>query len=251
MTHFIFTLDFETDRLDAQTAHAVEVGLASPEDGAYAWQSLVRLPEGVELPPEVSAVHHIIAEDLDFAPSWSEVLAKLRAEVFLPDGSLADHVVLAAHNADYERGVLRDEKDLLYLPWICTYKVALRLWPDAPSHKNEGLRYWLKIGQRGRQGPKEAHSALHDARVTAGILSCALDAMTLTMTRENAIAEMIAWTREPARLPRCPLGKHVGQAWDTIPASYLQWMVGVPDMREDAKHCARVELERRKSHANA
>jgi len=243
--HFIFTLDFETDRRDAQTAHAVEIGLASPDEAAYGWDTLVALPEGVELPPEVSAVHHIIPEDLAGAPSWIDALAELRVQLFLSDGGEGS-ILLAAHNAEYERGVLRDEQDLLDLPWICTYKAALRLWPDAPSHSNEGLRYWLKIGRRGRNGAKEAHSALHDARVTAGILSRALDEMTLTMTRENAIAEMVAWTREPARLPRCPLGKHVGQTWDTIPADYLRWMSGVPDMREDAKHCARVELERRR-----
>src|SRR5262245_25865334 len=31
------------------------------------------------------------------------------------------------------------------VPWLCTYKSALRAWPDAPRHSNSVLRYWLGI----------------------------------------------------------------------------------------------------------
>ena len=53
---------------------------------------------------------------------------------------------IAAHNADFETKFFEP-----MLPVICTYKAALRVWPDAPSHSNGALRYWLE--DQGKVSP--------------------------------------------------------------------------------------------------
>jgi exodeoxyribonuclease X len=82
---------------------------------------------------------------------------------------------------------------------------------------------------------------MHDAVVTYSILTKLLEHATME--------QLIEWTEQPAKLPKMPMGKHFGQAWDTIPAPYLEWCLKQADMREDVKHAAKEELTRRRTNA--
>lgn len=264
-----FTIDFETTGQDATTAYPIEVGVASPDDGAWEYQSFIALPPNETIPPETSAVHHVIDEDLEGAPYWPEVLVTLANELFLPDGSGTP--LLIAHNAEYEQGILANtqfrhpslaQEGFPGVSWVCTYKCALVAWPQAPSHKNEGLRYWLKLGSnRGRRGATGAHSALHDAKVTAGIFNALYgyfygflaEAGKLDGTlhprdpfnSEVIFEHMIAISNQPAQLPTCPIGEWRGKPWSQVDAGFLRWMINKPIDRADAIYCAKLELERR------
>jgi exodeoxyribonuclease X len=47
--------------------------------------------------------------------------------------------------------------------WVCTYKCALRIWPDLPSHGNQALRYHLGlINPFGIDRATLASSRLHE-----------------------------------------------------------------------------------------
>ena len=103
-------------------------------------------------------MHHLIDEDLAFAPQLDEVLDQFKG---------ADAYV--AHNADFERSFL--EHLLGDALWACTYKCALRIWPDLPAHNNQALRYRLGFVNpfgidRHTLSP---HRALSDAIVTAAV----------------------------------------------------------------------------------
>lgn len=124
------------------------------------------------------------------------------------------------------------------LPWICTYKVALRLWPDAPKHSNQVLRYWLGLDLDAVQA-MPPHRAGPDAWVTAHLL--------LRMLEQATVTQMIGWTVEPKQLPVLPFGKHRGLKWADLPDDYLQWLVRQADMDPDVLWCARQETERRGS----
>ncbi|MBU0801406.1 MAG: DUF3820 family protein, partial [Alphaproteobacteria bacterium] len=58
---------------------------------------------------------------------------------------------------------------------------------------------------------------------------------------------------EATRLPRYyatfPFGKHKDQAFDSIPADYLNWVLRQPDMEDDIKAACRDEFERRRNGA--
>ncbi len=182
------------------------------------------------IPPETMAVHHITEDDFDLqSPACSE--ERLRQAVW--GGAAPD--VLVAHNCEFEQQFVT-EVVTDSLPWICTYKVALRVWPEAPRHSNQVLRYWrgLKLEAELAMPP---HRAGPDAWVTANIL---VELLSLA-----SISEMITWTKEPKLLPTIPFGKHRGLSWADAPQDYLQWMVRQSDMDTDAIWNAQRELARR------
>lgn len=183
------------------------------------------------IPPETMAVHHITAADFDERTPVCTP-EKLRQAVW--GGEAPD--VMVAHNAEFERRFVT-EAATDALPWICTYKVALRLWPQAPAHSNQVLRYWRDL-KLDRDLAAPPHRAGPDAYVTAHLL--------VEMLPLASLAEMIAWTAEPKLLPVVPMGKHRGQAWSEAPADYLQWMTRQADMDADVVWNARRELARRK-----
>jgi exodeoxyribonuclease X len=91
-----------------------------------------------EMPPEVRAVHHISLAECENAPPFDP------ARMFAQPCD-----AMAAHNAEFETKFFESP-----VPVICTYKAALRVWPDAPSHSNGALRYWLE--DQGKIQPDHA-----------------------------------------------------------------------------------------------
>lgn len=227
----LFLLDFETTGVDPKTAVPCEVAIIQL-DGDFAKFEYVTLinPE-IPIPVETSAVHHIIDDDVAIMPTWTAAKQHM-ATIFKERTPIP---IFVAHNAAYEKDVVG--ADFPPVIWICTYKCALRIWPDAPNHKNETLRYFLGQGT-GRKGFQRTHSARHDCEVTAGIL--------LALLEHATIAQLVEWTEQPAKLPRMPMGKHRGDTWDQVPIGYLTWMLQQKDMSEDLLYCARQEVERRR-----
>jgi exodeoxyribonuclease X len=226
-TNPCYTIDFETTDKDPKLAKPVEVAVYNPN---WEYETLIYC-DGI--PCETTAIHHITDFDVQHSPSWDAVKGNL-AGYF----SGSPIPVLVAHNAEYEKTVLGDFTPVL---WVCTYKCALRVWPDAPAHRNEVLRYHLKLGPQefsGRRAKQSTHSAMHDARVTWWLFE--------ELLKYTTLAQLIEWTEQPAKLPKIPMGKHYGQTWDTIPGQYLTWLTQQKDMREDVKHCAQAELTRRR-----
>lgn len=222
----IRVIDFETTGTEPP-AEVCEVGTCDLDLDAR----LVHTPRawlcGVKsMPPEVRAVHHIS-------------LAECKGEQPFEAGDMfreMDIQAIAAHNAEFETKFFDSP-----LPVICTYKAALRVWPDAPSHSNGALRYWLQ--DQGKISPdhaltQPAHRAGPDAYVTAHILLALFDAGATGR-------DMVAWTKEPRLLPRCPLGKFRGQPWSEVEAGFLGWMLRQPTMEEDLKWNAQREIARR------
>jgi exodeoxyribonuclease X len=120
-------IDFETTGIPTpEDKHAiVEIGRC---DLNVNGKTFVDAPHDVlcnpgrPIPHEAMAVHHITDEMVSVATGDIS---------FIGD---ADY--FAAHNADYERQFFQTET-----PFICTWKVALRVWPDAPQHNLQFLRY--------------------------------------------------------------------------------------------------------------
>ena len=227
-------IDIETTG-EAPPAEIIEVGRVDVVAVRDAWRierPMARLYRPLNgIPPEAMAVHHITEEAIGAdAPVCNE--ERLRLAIW--GGEAPD--VLVAHNSAFEQsfipGVLTEP-----LPWICTYKVALRVWPEAPRHSNQVLRYWrgLHLDANLAMPP---HRAAPDAYVTANLLVALLEAAS--------VEQMIAWTAEPRLLPTIPLGKHRGSKWADAPADYLEWMARQSDMDADVKWNAKRELDRRR-----
>lgn len=221
--------DTETTGLDTKLCKVVEIALFNPGINLE-YCSLVD-PE-VPIPPEVSAVHHICDKDVEGWANWPTV-----REDFLRIMAANNITILAAHNADYDKAVT----GFVDAVWIDTFRCALRQWPDAPSHKNEVLKYWLRLGDRGRAFSHGAHSALHDCRTTALILE--------ELLKHQTIETLIEWSNGPKMFAKIPFGKYAGTKWEDIDGGYLVWMAKQADMDKDFVECAKRELQRRRNNA--
>lgn len=218
----IRVIDVETSSND-ETAEVIQIGwqdLAVEGSAVYLFERGIQRNvafEG-EIAPEAKAVHHITEDDLKGAPDWETV----KTHAFSDDAD-----VFAAHNAEFERRFLDPGR-----PWICTYKVALTLWPDFPHHGNQYLRY--KLGYKhDRIAAAPPHHAGPDAYVTA---------MTLReMLKLRTPDEMIEITEKPILLSRIMFGKHRGTPFSEVPDDYLHWILG-QDFDENVKHTAREYL---------
>lgn len=230
----IRVLDFETTGT-APPAHVIEVGacdVVAKKDGSHGIEPLSSyLCGGGTITAETRAIHHISpAEILGFAPFDPKAFVAQARE----DGVEA----IAAHHADFEGKWIGAALD--GLPLICTYKGALRVWPEAPSHQNQVLRYWLE--EQGLSSPdpilcQPAHRAGPDAYATAHLLKALLTFATAPA--------LVQWTKEPAALPRCTIGKWRGTKWADVDGGFLGWMVRQPDMDADLKWNAEREINRR------
>ena len=186
--------------------------------------------------PQYSAIHNIIDADVAYAPEWHAIAP------LVSQGPLGMEIVAyAAHNKKMESHLI-NERITNYLPWICTYKVALKLWPDSPSHSNNALRYFINAKGMDRALSIPTHRAVPDAYVTAFTLREALN-------MGHSVETLVKWSDEPAMLPRCKIGKYrtddgKGTPWKDVETSYMEWIIG-KDFDEDTKHTCRVLLHER------
>ena len=221
-------VDLETTGLDPAADRIVELAVVGIdfEHRCYhkVFHSLV--DPAIPIPPEASAIHHITtAMVAGKAPTLDRVRTDLEA--------LADPAIpFAAHNAAFDRSFLATAVPAWTAPWICTLRVARHLWPDAPSHSNQALRYRLGLNVPGNEPP---HRAMGDALVTAALL--VREAETA-----GGIEHLRALTLQPALLSRVPFGKHRGQLWREVPPDYLDWAARQDWDNPDLVHTIRAAL---------
>lgn len=223
-------IDVETTGRDPVKDHIIEIAsvdLTREGDITRPREMFCALPEGATIPPEVSAVHHIVADDLVDAKPLHHVLAHFEgADVYI------------AHNSEFEQAFLPAEQ---FPKFICTYKAALRFWPDAPGHSLSVLRYW-----RGHVRPFNKpraeispHRALSDVIVTAAIFH--------DLVRSGCpFKDMEAWSLEPALHKWCRWGKYKGKTFREIAQidpRYLEWVIEKSEMGPDARFSAQHALD--------
>ena len=224
-------VDFETTGTPTETdPHAVvEIGwccveiMGGGEVAVHDPASLLVNPKRA-IDVEAKAVHHITEAMLEAAPPPEIGFRRLVDTA--PD-------VWVAHHADFEQSFFGGGDR----PWLCTYKASCRIFPDAPSHSNQVLRYWLDLHLEWELAAT-AHRAGPDAYVTAHLLAELIRSGT-------PIEEMVRWSKGAALLPRMNFGKYRGQRWEEAPTDYLRWIVEKSEMDRDVKANARHHLKLR------
>lgn len=182
---------------------------------------------GRAIPPVTMAVHHILDEDVADAPYWREVAPS----VLRPEGGAA---ALCAHRASFEQRFCTPNLTG-GARWICTWKCALRLWPDSPGFSNQVLRYWRRPDGLDRELGLPVHRAMPDAYVTAHHLR--------DMLQLADVDQLVAWSGLPGLLPRVPNGPDRGRAWSELDDAALERLTG--DRDEDIRFTAAAERKRR------
>jgi len=220
-------IDIETTGIDPDNDAVVEIASVDLlRDGGVSNSQETLVRPTIAVPPESSAGHHLIDADLANAPPLEQVIDRFKG---------ADAYV--AHNCSFEQSFLG--KYLGETTWICTYKCALRVWPDLISHSNQALRYTLGLVNPHGIDRKSLnpHRALSDAIVTSAIFN--------ELLKQAKWSELVQWSSEPPLLTVFGFGKHRGQRFDAVPRDYLEWIAsGQNDLREDVKFSARYWLQR-------
>lgn len=184
---------------------------------------------GRAMPPVTQAIHHILDEQVADAPYWHDVARPVL-------DPWPRRIALAAHRSDFEQQfctpALTRNAD-----WICTWKCALRLWPDAPKFSNQVLRYWRKPVGLDHERGLPAHRAFPDAYVTAYALR--------DMLNDVGVAQLLEWSSVPGLLPRVVRpGPDRGKDWREIEEESLIGFLGDRDI--DVRFTAETELARRR-----
>jgi exodeoxyribonuclease X len=191
-------------------------------------------PEKARISYGAMATHHITEDMVRNAESLDDTLWLLRLDRYD-----VDDTVLVFHNAEYDRKYL--PAHLRELPYICTYRCALNLVPDAESHSNGAL--WYELGL-SHPMPKEAgsypHRALFDAIMTWDLVGWMM--AEINLVTPDARQHLIDMTQRPVLLRKVRFGKHQGSLWEEVPVDYLQWCLR-QDFDEDVIHTCRHWIE--------
>jgi DNA polymerase-3 subunit epsilon len=157
-------LDTETTGL-AATAEIVDIAVISVS-GEVLVDALVRPVRGI--PREATRIHGIRDEDVALAPSWEEVLPRLRAV-------LVDRLVVV-YNAGFDRAMVRQccDRAGAVLPratWQCAMK-AYAAYRQEPSRGRSCYRWHSLPDAAAAFGLRSGgHRALADAEVCRRVVA--------------------------------------------------------------------------------
>lgn len=238
-------VDFETTGIDPSKDEIIEVGIVDVkyQDGQWMPVSFRQAlcDPGIPIPPESSAVHHIVRSDVEGCGRTPDDLRAM-----LVEGHTENHQ-FAAHNAPFDQAFAGIGKPG---EWLCTARMAKHLVPDSPSHSNQVLRYYMGFervrvpGMDPTDPAASMHRALFDAYCTALILCDMLQDRLPTLVPElKTTRELLAYVDQPIFLgdKKVGFGKYGDKKWSEVPRDYLQWMLKQPvdSWDKDQLHTAR------------
>ncbi|MFH1185098.1 MAG: 3'-5' exonuclease [Chloroflexota bacterium] len=252
MPESILFLDLETTGLDLETTHIVEYAALE-----YGYEPApLRLLEmtgfsaglvnpSIPIPPEASAVHHLVDADVAHAPT-EDTLAGMLAEEYA--GRSID--AICGHNVGgYDLPIAR--KRLGWppeAPVIDTLRLARHVWPDLPSYKLGVLAYRFGLHPRDvpadldRGGKAGQHSAGYDCLVCAALLRRMLQEITVGACShaengcgasignsegygDTPLLALAALSAGPITVKTIRFGKHSGQLVADLPRDYVAWLL--------------------------
>lgn len=154
----VAVIDFETTGMGSD-ARATEIAVVRLERGEIVDRFSSLMHTGVPVPPFIERLTGISNAMLDAAPGAREVMEQAHA--------MAEGCTLVAHNAGFDRGFWLSELrragiDASDTRFVCTVKLARRLYPEAPNCKLGTLAQFHALELQGR-----AHRAMADALTTA------------------------------------------------------------------------------------
>ncbi|MCL2811670.1 MAG: PolC-type DNA polymerase III, partial [Clostridia bacterium] len=157
----IVVLDFETTGLSSRRDRIVEIGAVRMRGGQVAAEFSRLVNPGVPIPAKITEITGITDAMVRDAETANEAIPALLA--FIGDAPVA------AHNAPFDMGFLREECRRINCDCapavIDTLELSRRLYPKLKNHKLATVCKQLGVSL------KNAHRAVHDATATAHALA--------------------------------------------------------------------------------
>lgn len=221
MSTVIRVIDTETTSFEGGICELASIDIVAGQL-CNPMNDLVKPPEPITVGS--MAIHHITNDMVADAQPIDDVIHRYQ-----------DADVYVAHNAKFDREKLPQ----ITAPWICTMKLARKLFPELESHSNQYLRYHFMLDVDVPEG-LHAHRALYDCYVTAALL------LRLNRDARFTIAQMRDISSRPSLLHTMRFGKHKGKTFEEIAArdqGYLRWALTNMDLDEDQKFTMQHYLE--------
>lgn len=237
----VIILDTETTGVD-DDSDIIEFSASFPMssndsfDDVYNYTS--RFKPTHDVPPDASAIHFITTEDLVNESSYKEKTAE-----FYPLFELKQYYV--GHNVQFDRRMIRKNHERFFeteIPefenddsWICTLKLAKKLFAEDPDYKNLTLSYlWFKFELYKDCTHKIVpHRAEDDVFMTYKVLShlvnIALERGLIDSSTDIG-SQVVTLCNTPNIFKVMPIGKHKGWVMEDVPMNYIEWMLNSSDM---------------------
>lgn len=196
---FIF-LDCQTTGMHPSTGKLLELAWILPTGEERSF--LLRLPEGEEIPPRVQDITSITDEHMAAAVDSEIALSALETDLQeIPEA------VLVVHYAQFERTFLEslfeEKRGTKEVParFLCTYKIARKLFPQVPSRNIRALIGYFELGNA------EIKRASQHAGATALIWKYLEPKLAQEGVRE--LADLDRWLAEKVRSVPTKIEYHV------------------------------------------
>ena len=241
----LIVLDTETTGVD-DDSDIIELSMTFPLDLSTGIDDVVnytnRYKPVADVPAEASAVHFITTEDLQNCVTYDQDLENI--ELMMKQQQIKYYV---GHNVQFDQRMIC-ENYLRYsgattLPdylldsnkWICTLRLAKKLFAEDAEFKNLTLSYlWFKFGlYRDVPRPVNAHAAKDDVFMCYKVLIKLIEVCIERghIDPEQDIGSQLAvFVNTPIRYTVMSFGKHKGELMKNVPLNYIEWMIKNSDV---------------------
>ena len=260
----VMILDTETTGVD-DNSDIIEFSASFPVSANDTFEDVYnytsRFKPTHDVPAEASAVHFITTDDLVNEGTYTD-----KAEEFYPLFEIKQYYV--GHNVQFDRRMLKKNHERFFcneLPefendesWICTLKLAKKLFAEDPEFQNLTLSYlWFKFDlYKTCEHKIVPHSAEDDVYMTYKVLSHLVNIAIergLIDTNKEIGSQVVTLANTPIQYTVMTIGKHKGWVMEEVPMNYLEWMImnmdimnsEMPNFDADLAYTVEVEITRR------
>lgn len=221
-------LDTETNSDDYKIAEIVESGFVIREDNDWTIFQELHKPVDRPIPPKVESICYITNKMVADKPSFLD-----SKEVFQEVVNGYSGGYLVAHNYFFDMRVLENHSiDTKNHKWICTWRMAKKLFNNVSSVEETNLPYLRFALELDIPIEMRCHRAGNDSYITAKLLE-----LLVSYLEESGIIDknqpygpqIETWLAEPILLERMTIGKHKGELMKDVPHSYWQWAMANTD----------------------
>ena len=215
-------LDTETTSKNFNDASIIEAGFVIRDDNTWTMFQELHKPTSGIVPPMVESITYITNEMVENCPTFIDSKEVFQSVI---DGYTGGY--LLAHNHFYDMRVLQNHGiDTSKHMWICTWRLARKIFKDMPEIESTSLPY-LRFAL-DLEVPLELrdHRAGHDSFTTGKLLEALVDLMESLEIIDQTLPygpQIHAWAAEPIITTKMTFGKHKGELMVDIPKSYWIW----------------------------
>ena len=215
-------LDTETNSDDYKIAEIIESGFVIRENNSWTIFQELHKPVNHPIPPKVESICYITNKMVEGKPSFVDSSVVFQEVI---NGYANGYLV--AHNNFFDMRVLeRHGIDTSKHTWICTWRMAKKLFNSTPEVEETNLPYLRFALELNVPIEMYCHRAGNDSYITAKLLEVFVELLeesgVIDKTKPYG-PQIVKWSLEPIIYERMPFGKHKGELMTAVPHSYWQW----------------------------